>query len=264
MKSQIPAALICLSLASCATDKRHEGWFALRWIEKPSAQGVSFQAKPEDVTEFIPLTTFDEAQPDTFDSRKSKLKEGDLVAYWMKKNEARRAIIRGELSKVGYRLLTYGHLAIVVCNPDKPSELMLFSSQSFKGPNIDESIDTLKDHSWDAFRLDQWDRIDTNRLHEFVQLSQDRAGNWKGYDFSGMFGLWNSELEPGKADHIGHDYICSTIVVAALYYSGLKLDAVQRHGLLDLVSPKQVVSSKGSIIPLPDVTIELEHGEKPE
>jgi hypothetical protein len=41
--------------------------------------------------------------------------------------------------------------------------------------------------------------------------------------------------------------------VAALYYSGLELDAVQRNGVLDLVSPKQVVTSKGMIIALPDV-----------
>jgi len=250
-----------IGCASQREDDRHKGWFVLRWMEKPSATGVSFKAAPEDITQFVPLTNFDKSKPQTFHSKASKLQEGDLVAYWMKKNEARRAIAKGELSKVGYRLLTYGHLAIVIRDPNNPDQLRLFSSQSFKGPNVDENIDTLQDHSWDAFRLDQWDRIDTDRLREFAALAESRAGNWAGYDFSGMFGLWNSELEPDHPNHIGHDYICSTIVVAALHYSGLKLDAVQRKGLLDLVSPKQVVSSKGSIIPPPDVTIALEKSE---
>lgn len=251
------ATLLCSCASQDTEDHRHHGWYVLRWVEKPSARGASQQAKPEDRTTFLPLTSFDAQQePDSFDAKKHQLQEGDVIAYWMKKNEARQAIAHGDLTKIGYRLLNYGHLAIVVKDPEDPAKLVLFSSQSFKGPNTREDIDTLKDHSWDAFRLDQWQRIDTARLHEFIQLAKARAGNWAGYDFSGMFGLWNSTLEPGDPDSIGKDYICSTIVVAALYYSGVKLDAVQRMGLLDLVSPQQVVSSKGCIIPLPDVRIE--------
>ena len=253
------AVFILLALAACSTtdklDHRHKGWFILRWVEKPSPHGASQQADPKDRTRFVPLTSYDEEKPQTFDARKSMLREGDVIAYWMKKNEARRAIVHGDLTKIGYRLLTYGHLAIVVKDHTNGGKLRLFSSQSFKGPNTREGIDTLRDHNWDAFRLDQWDRIDTDRLHEFVDLARKRAGNWAGYDFSGMFGLWNSNLEPDQPQRIGRDYICSTIVVAALYYSGLKLDAVQRQGMLDLVSPKQVVTSRGCIIPLPDVTI---------
>ncbi len=254
------AAFCLFTIAACApsaNDPQCQGWCTLRWVEKPSSNGVSKRAKPEDRTQFDFVTAFDHAAPETFESRKAALREGDLVAYWMKTGEARRAIMKGNLNTIGYRLLSYGHLAIVVKDPHDKNKLRLFSSQSFKGPNIREDIDTLKDHSWDIYRLDQWQRIDKKRLYEFVDLVQARAGNWAGYDFSGMFALWNSNLEPSEAKKIGRDYICSTVVVAALYYSGLELDAVQRQGLLDLVSPKQVVSSKGRIIALPDVELKV-------
>jgi hypothetical protein len=255
------AALCLLVIASCAPgakDTKNEGWHTLRWIEKPSSRGVSQQADPVNRTRFDFVTDFDQQDPQSFDARKAELREGDLIAYWMKKRAARHAIFRGNLNSVGYRLLSYGHLAMVVKDPDDPNKLVLLSSQSFKGANIKENVETLKDHSWNSYRLDQWDRIDKSRLREFVKLSSAKAGHWAGYDFSGMFALWNSNLKPDHAEHIGHDYICSTVVVAALYYSGLELDAVQRGGLLDLVSPKQVVTSKGRIIPVPDVELKVE------
>ena len=70
-----------------------------------------------------------------------------------------------------------------------------------------------------------------------------------------MFGLWNSGIEPSHPEEIGQDYICSTVVVAALHYAGIKLDAVNRGGLLDLISPAQVVKSDGCLVPLPQVII---------
>lgn len=255
-------SIICLfALVACASnnhDQKNQGWHTLRWVEKPAARGVSQQADPKDRTQFDLVTSFDQAEPKSFESRKATLREGDLVAYWMKKGEARRAIFKGNLNSIGYRLLSYGHLAIVVKDPENKNRLRLFSSQSFKGANIREDIDTLKDHSWDSYRLDQWNRIDRKRLYEFVEVAQSKAGHWAGYDFSGMFALWNSNLKPDHSHEVGHDYICSTVVVAALYYSGLELDAVQREGLLDLVSPKQVVTSKGRIIPVPEVELKTE------
>ncbi|HEX5790114.1 MAG TPA: hypothetical protein VFY13_03125, partial [Luteolibacter sp.] len=206
-------------------DQRHQGWVSLRWVEKPSAHGPSREADPADRTRFLPLTSYDLGHPETFATHKAMLREGDVIAYWMKKKEASQAVSKGDLNKVGYGVLSYGHLAIVAADPADPKRLVLFSSQSFKGPNTEEGIDTLAAHSWDAYRLDQWDRVDKARFHEFISLSKQKAGNWKGYDFSGMFGLWNSNLQPDSPEAIGHDYICSTIVVAALHYSGLKLDA---------------------------------------
>ncbi len=252
-------ATICLFvIAACApsaNNKPSQGLEMLHWVEKPASQGASHQADPKDRTQFDLISSFDQERPNTFESRKATLREGDLVAYWMKEGQARSAIFTGNVNSIGYRLFKYGHLAIVVKDPENKNKLRLFSSQSFKGVNIREDIDTLKDHSWNSYRLDQWNRVDQMRLYEFVELAQARAGNWAGYDFSGMFALWNSNLKPSHAHEIGHDYICSTVVVAALYYSGLELDAVQRNGLFDLVSPKQVVTSKGRIVALPKVKL---------
>ena len=253
--------LALLSLVACAPrgeDERHQGWYSLRWTEEPSRYGPSRDADPKDRTKFVPVCSFDQQEPATFKSRKKDLREGDLVAYWMKKKEATHAVSRGQLSKVGYGMLSHGHLAIVVKDPKNRGKLRLFSSQSFKGPNIDEDIDTLADHSWDAYRLDKWNRVDKGRFYEFVDLSIDKAGKWYGYDFTGMFGFWNAGIEPNHPDEIGHDYICSTVVVAALHYAGLKLDAVNRDGLLDLISPAQVVKSEGRIVPIPEVKITRE------
>ena len=252
------AILALLSLAACAPskqDERHRGWVSLRWAEKPSPKGPSRQAAPEDRTKFLAVCSFDQDQPETFATRKRELREGDVIAYWMKKKAAAKALSQGQLNTSGYSMLSHGHLAIVVKDPKNPRKLRLFSSQSFKGPNIDEDIDTLADHSWDAHRLDKWDRVNKLRFYEFIDLSIDKAGNWKGYDFTGMFGLWNKGIEPSHPHQIGNDYICSTVVVAVLHYAGLKLDAVNRNGVLDLISPAQVVKSEGCFIPLPEVNI---------
>ena len=246
-------------LGAAQAEDKASGWFILKWMEKPTANGPSTKARLEDVAQFKQVHAFDHGSNDAaFTTTLDQLREGDVLAYRMGKWEARKKIFTGKLNNVAYRLYKYGHLAIVVRDPEDMSKLRIFSSESFKGPNMREGLDTLKTHSFDVYRLDKWSRVDTARLNEFVQLSMKKAGAWYGYDFSGMFGLWNSNLTPKKPEDIGHDYICSTIVLTALYYSGLELDAYQRGGLLDLVTPAQVVASKGRLIKPPEGTLEIE------
>ena len=236
-------------------------WFVLRWIEKPAKNGPSTKVERKDRAHFLHRASYDHLKEsaESFLERKSELREGDVIAYKLDKADARRKIfLEGKLNIIGYRLLKYGHLGIVIKDPEDPSRLRLFSSHSFVGPNVKEKLDTLITHSWDCYRLDKWDRVDKPRLYDFVAKVRKRAEAWYGYDFSGMFGLWNSNLQPEKPSKIGHDYICSTVIVAALYYSGLELDAVQRSGVLDLVTPKQVVSSDGRFIQLPEVQFAVE------
>lgn len=244
------AVLIVPAWAADAPPEKGGGWYILRWLEKPDSNGESVKAKPEDRTEFQYIKSFDRKEGDAgFNGAKQQLRAGDVIAYRLPKWEARKQIfLKLDLTKLGYRLLKYGHLAIVVDDPANPGKLRVFSSQSFKGPNVREDLDTLRDHDWDAYRLDKPGRLDVARLNEFVKLSQEKAGKWYGYDFSGMFGLWNSNLRPTKEDEIGHDYICSTVVLTALHYAGVQLDASGRKGYLDLVSPYQVVKSKGNFV----------------
>lgn len=252
--------LVGVLLAGCASSPpKQGGWFALQWMEKPSPNGPSKSARPEDLTQFELVGSFDHDTDHAaaLDQLLVQMREGDVIAYRMGASEARKKILTGDLAKVGYRLFKYGHLAILVDDPGTPGQLRIFSSQSFQGPNLHEGLDTLKTHSFDVYRLDKWSRVDKARLHEFVQLALQKAGHWYGYDFSGMFGLWNSNLVPTKPDEIGHDYICSTIVLTALYYSGLELDAYRRGGLLDIVTPAQVVDSKGRLVTPPDGTLDV-------
>ena len=51
---------------------------------------------------------------------------------------------KGKATVIGYRLFKYGHLAIVVEDPDQPGRKVLFTSQGQKGVNIDEDIDSLR------------------------------------------------------------------------------------------------------------------------
>lgn len=149
----------------------------------------------------------------------------------------------------------------MVSDQAAPGQLRVFSSESFKGPNLREGLDTLSSHNFDVYPLNNWSRIDEARLDEFVQLALRKAGRWYGYDFSGMFGLWNSNLKPNRPEEIGHDYICSTIVLTTLYYAGQELDAYQRGGILDLVTPAQVINSKGRFINPPNGTLDVQMGQ---
>jgi len=259
----VRAAPLLAALLLAAAPVRGE-WFVLRWIEKPRQDGPASQAAPEDRTRFRMVHRYDHRVVNDrhWERTKEVLREGDLVAYHMDKKEARKDIfLKGKLNKVGYRLLKYGHMAILVRDEKDEKALRLFSSHSFIGPNVREAVDDLKEHSVDVYRLDNAQRLDMKRLREFVGLVRKKAEKWYGYDFSGMFGLWNSNLKPDRPKSIGHDYICSNLMVAALYYSGLELDAMHRGGLLDVVTPKQVATSEGRFIPPPDCVLEAEAGE---
>ena len=100
-----------------------------------------------------------------------RLEVGDVIAYRKEKWNARRQLFaEGKLSVIGYRLFKYGHLAIVVEDPDKPGAQVLFTSAGGKGVNLDEGIDSLRTYNWDAYRLDKWDRIDPERIREGIRV----------------------------------------------------------------------------------------------
>ncbi len=184
----------------------------------------------------------------------SQLKVGDVIAYRKEKWSARRELFtEGKLTVIGYRLFRYGHLAIVVEDPNNAGRKVLFTSQSRKGVNVDEDLNALRSHNWDAYRLDKPHRLDYSRLRAGVRCCMDRAGHFFGYDFTGMFALWNEDLKPESLDDFGAEYICSTCVVTLLYFSGFESDSTPRQGM-DLVTPYQVVRAKGRFIeppPLP-------------
>jgi len=179
------------------------------------------------------------------------LKVGDVIAYRKDKWSARRELFaEGKVTVIGYRFFKYGHLAIVVEDPKVPGRMALFTSQSKKGVNMDEDIDSLRTHNWDAWRLDQWHRVDEERIREGILRCQEKSGHFFGYDFTGMFALWNENLKPEDVDDFGTEYICSTAVVTLLYYGGFESDATPRQGM-DLITPYQVVRARGRFVKPP-------------
>lgn len=188
--------------------------------------------------------------------------EGDLIAYRKDKWEARKNIFqKAQINQIGYRLFKYGHLAIAIRESDDGNTLRLLSSQALKGPNIREDIATLKNYSWDVYRLIRWDRVDKKRFYEFGNLVRQKAERWCRHDFPGVFGLWNSNLRPIQPQDICRTYSCSTVILAALYYAGLELDAFHRSGIGDIITPLQIVRSKGRIVPLPEIAMQASSGE---
>ena len=93
-------------------------------------------------------------------------------------------------------------------------------------------------------------RIDLTRIREGILRCKEKSGHFFGYDFTGMFALWNENLKPEKTDDFGTEYICSTSVVALLYIGGFESDSTPRQGL-DLVTPYQVVRAKGRFVKPP-------------
>jgi hypothetical protein len=93
--------------------------------------------------------------------------------------------------------------------------------------------------------MKSWDRVNIDRLLEFVRISivQEKGGESYG-DLSSL-GFGNANLKPRTQVDIGGGYTCSTVVAAALYYAGVELDKTRGSSHLDLVSPKQIVTSKG-------------------
>ena len=103
-------------------------------------------------------------------------------------------------------------------------------------------------------------------LFEFMRIAKVKAGTWYGYDFAGMFAIANNRLDPQKPEDVGHDYICSTTVLAAFQYAGVQLDAAyaagllpipgnEHHGVGDLVTPLQVVACTGCLCSPPHVEL---------
>ncbi len=183
----------------------------------------------------------------------NEIRVGDVIAYRKEKWSARRELFaEGKATVLGYRLFKYGHLAIVVDDPKVPGRKALFTSQGQIGANLDEDVETLRTHNWDSWRLDEWDRVDKDRIREGVIRCQEEAGHFFGYDYSGMFSLWNENLKPEQIDDFGDEYICSTAVVTLLYFAGFESDATPRRGL-DLITPYQVVKARGHFIELPDL-----------
>jgi hypothetical protein len=158
----------------------------------------------------------------------SRLAPGDVIAYRVDRWPSLRDI-QDRLGKNGYRVLRYGHLALVVTDPGDAARRRLFSSDGVKGPHVDDDLASLAQREWDAYRLDRHERLDRAGLDAFVRAALLRAHVASGEDFS-------------------------TLVAAALHHAGLELDAI-RSPQRERWTPRRLVGSRGRIVTSRDVDL---------
>ena len=217
-------------------------WVQRAWVPKPSRL-----AKHEDRLAFKRVASYRRSDDESGLAEKTKLlREGDLVAASLGKFESSGNLILGRgMNYIAHTLLDYGHLDLVIKDPAGSDELVLFTCMTKEGVNIERRLKDLGNRDWDVYRLKNWDRVDRDRLYEFVQVGLERGRNTETYDNFSAIGFWNANLKPKNKGDIGGGYICSTAIVSALYYAGVELDNMRNSSYVDLVSPKQVVTSKG-------------------
>jgi len=237
--------LIAVSSGCVMTDSPmmpKPSWLNRPWVPKPSRI-----AKPEDRISFEKIASYRRQEGEAGLREKIKLlREGDLVAASLGKVESSKDLIfRRRMNYIAYTVLDYGHLDIVIHDPGDSGKLMLFTCTTIEGVNAQRQLIDLGNRDWDVFRLNNWQRVNHERLYEFVELGLKRGQNPETYDNFSALGFRNANLKPKTRDDIGGGYICSTVVAAALYYAGVELDNTRNSSYVDLVSPKQVVTSKG-------------------
>lgn len=240
----LPPGLLVLS--SCkSTRVPHAGRFPFSVMDS-----VPRSDNP-DAAPMAALLSYNKADAETFDSTLARLQAGDVIGLVMTHRDAWQHLCRWQIQKIPYELFSYGHVAIVVPNPVGPadnSDLRLLSIAIRQPVHTEHKLETLRDQSWFAFRPPAGS-IDIERLHEFARVASERAADpRKAYDYTGAFGLWNVNCHPTTAGEIADEYTCATLIVAALNYSGYRLDAIHRRGLLDMVAPGQVITSCGAAI----------------
>jgi predicted DCC family thiol-disulfide oxidoreductase YuxK len=170
---------------------------------------------------------------------RNKIQAGDIVAFQMPKKEAMARVRKGEMQKLPYGIFTYGHLALIV---EKEGEMRLLQLAMKQAANIDSGLDFLSDKKWKLFRPTA--PVDKARLAEFVETVLANASNPKrAYDYSGVIGLRNRSTTPDSPDEIACEYTCVTLVQAALHYAGHPTRSIHRHGILDIVTPAQLINS---------------------
>ena len=218
------------------------------WLQRAFVPRPSRLAEPKDRLFFEPVTSYRRNMGEAGLVEKIKLlKEGDLVAASLGKIESSHdLIVNRRLNYIAYTVIDYGHLDIVVIDPEGSDEKVLFTCQSFEGVNAKRRLQDLDNRDWDAFRMTNWERVDRERLYEFIKIALERGLNKDAYyDNLSAIGMRNANLKPVSKNDIGGGYICSTAVVSALYYAGVELDNMRSSSYIDLVSPKQVFTSEG-------------------
>lgn len=236
--------IIAAAFPSCGGEMTpHRGRVPFSWMEKPP-QSSSSQTAMNLVMEHH------ESDGSLNENERALLRPGDVIAFHMSHGDSWKHLRKGKIQKLPYELFRYGHVALVVpVSGDPGAEPRLLQVAMKQAVNTNDGLDYLSGKSWHIFRPPHGS-VDSDRLREFTEQVTVTASNpRKAYDYSGIVGLRNAPSHPESISEIGDKFSCATLVVAALHYSGFQLNAIHRSGFCDIVTPYQVVKSKGAIVP---------------
>lgn len=230
----VQTSVILLALIifpSCSDKPLHKGRFPFSLMDRPPG-GNHLDKKNAAFTE---ITRHQVNQPVPSDL----IKTGDVIAFHMSHKEALAHLKKKEIQKIPYELFAYGHLALVVDQGDGPRLLQLAMKQA---ANIDDDFDYLTDKQWILYRPTR--TIDKDRLKEFVDHAVQKASDPKAaYDYSGALGIKNISTTPDTIEEIPSEFTCVTLIQAALHYAGHPTLSIHRKGILDVVTPAQLIHS---------------------
>jgi len=238
-------ALAVAYISSCTQSPIHNGRLPFSLMEKPPSERSAKRKLSGDIQKMEKLMTYHaDKNKSELKENKRQIKNGDVIAFYMSHKEAGEYLKKAKVQKVPYELFRYGHLGIVVPDPDNPNKKKLLQLAMKQVANIDDDLSYLDDKNWVVYRPAS---IDEKKLSEFTQSALSKSKLKKAYDYSGAFGIKNAKHKPTKESEIAKEYTCCTIVVAALYYSGYELHSTHRGGILDIITPRQVVESWGAV-----------------
>ena len=228
----LPLGLILSLFLNCcsnATKPCHEGLIPFRWMESAPTRGISA---------FTQRGSFFPAEGDGM-SVIAALRPGDVIAFHMSHAEARAYLRRGKLQKLPYELFRCGHLALVV--PHKSSgDWRLLQTAMGQCANAEQGRAYLMDKAWTVYRPNA-KKLDVAKLAEFTQAVMRSAPR---YDMVATMGLRNHGLAPKSVRELSPSYTCATLVVAAMHYAGCKIHVTDCGGVMDVITPGQVVGAR--------------------
>lgn len=244
---------------ACSSKSPHNGIFPFSSMEKPfSKRSVirKTQHTHREPQQMAVIVDYHAAKDrEDFAKKTALLRTGDVIAFYMSHSEARGHLKHRKLQKIPYELFRYGHVSIIVPDPHRELEGQghadhrLLQVAMKQAVNTDASWDYLQDKSWIAYRPPAGS-IDVSRLHQFTQYSTKKCSSPDdSYDFKATLGLGNGNLFPLTEEDVRKSYTCTTLIVAALSYSGFDLYAAKRNGYLDIMTPRQVTDAWGIIKP---------------
>ena len=217
-------------LVSCSTTPVHKGRFPFSLMDRPP--GGSHLNKAD--AAFTQLERFSPGE-----TLPQDIRIGDVIAFHMSHQKAWKHLSKGKIQKIPYELFSHGHLALVV---DHHGEKRLLQLAMIQAANIDDNFTYLHDKNWTLYRPTS--EINEARLDQFVTTALVKLSHpKKAYDYTGALGLHNRSTTPETNKDIAPEYTCVTLIQAALYYGGHPTRSTFRKGILDIVTPAQVIHS---------------------